>query len=146
MAIQESHVTNYTYCGPCGHPRVSCMYLYLMRPMWPSKSTIYIYICIYIYISLMRPVWPPESLLYVYISNAAHVAIQESPVIFWTSCGPCGLLRASCIYLYLMRPMWPSKSLLYVSKSNAAHVAFQEHHVYNAAHVATQESHVCIYI
>ena len=94
----------------------------------------------------MRPVWPPESLLYVSISNAAHVAIQESPVIFWTSCGPCGLLRASCIYLYLMRPMWPSKSLLYVSKSNAAHVAFQEHHVYNAAHVATQESHVCIYI
>ena len=32
VAIQESRVTIKTYCGPCGHPRVSCNYLDLLWP------------------------------------------------------------------------------------------------------------------
>ena len=30
-------VTNYTYCG---HPRISCNYLDLLQPTWPSKSPV----------------------------------------------------------------------------------------------------------
>ena len=37
-AIQECHAIIYTHCDPCSHPGVSCDYLQLLRPMWPSKS------------------------------------------------------------------------------------------------------------
>ena len=95
VAIQESPVIFWTSCGPCGLLRASCIiarrhgHVFRMAlhnegdwrmETWQRARRASCHVSIRQSPSCVMPFWTHAKCLLAFISNAAHVAIKESPV------------------------------------------------------------------